>query len=100
VSFEYARPQWQQGERRLRELAPAAREPAERAVDELVAELRRRLGSRFTAQELADLYEGSQRWAMPLAVRVAPGDPLAWEQWVVDAAFNRYLRDSADWPLA
>lgn len=99
MTLEYARPHWQEGERRLRQLGPST--PAlQRVVDQIVAELRRRLGSRFSAQELADLYEGSQRWAMAIALRAAPDEPVAWEHWVVDAAFNRYLRDSVDWPLS
>jgi hypothetical protein len=96
--LEYAQLQWQDGERRVRELEPRIRRLVERVVTQLVAELRRRLGSRFTAQELADLYEGSNRWTMPLAVRAAPDEPVAWEQWVADAAFARYLRECAEWP--
>ena len=73
IELEYARQLWHDGQRRLRELDPDSRRAVDRVVDALVAELRRRLGSRFTAQELADLYDGSQRWTMALAVRVAPG---------------------------
>jgi hypothetical protein len=36
---------------------------------------------------------------MALAVETAPAEPVAWEQWVADAAFGRYVRDAADWPL-
>ena len=97
--LEYARLQWQDGERRLRELPPETRRPFERVLERLVAELRRRLGSRFTAQELADLYDRSNAWTMPIAIATAPSEPVAWEQWVADAAFNRYLRDASDWPL-
>ncbi len=89
---------WQEGERRLKEIGPGPRRHVERVLATILAELRRRLGSRFTAQELANLYDGSQSWTMALAVRLAPDEPLAWEQWVADAAFNRYLRDSVDWP--
>jgi hypothetical protein len=98
--LDYVRLRWQDGERRLGELPPATRVPVERVIVDLVAELRRRLGSRFSAQELADLYDGSERWTMTRAVQTAPREPIAWEQWVADAAFNRYLRESADWPLA
>jgi hypothetical protein len=97
--LEYDRLQWQDGERRLRELPPERRRPFDRVLERLVAELRRRLGSRFTAQELADLYDGSNAWTMALAIEIAPGEPVAWEQWVADAAFNRYLRDASDWPI-
>ncbi len=39
---------WQEGQRRLREAAPADRPALERVVDELVVQLRRRLGGPFT----------------------------------------------------
>jgi hypothetical protein len=97
--LEYARLQWHDGERRLRELPPDGRRAFDRVLERLVAELRRRLGSSFTAQELADLYDHSNAWTMPLAIETAPAEPVAWEQWVADAAFNRYLRDASDWPI-
>jgi len=90
---------WQDGERRLRDLGPVERRRVDPVVDAIADELRRRLGGRFTAAELAGLYDGAERWTMTLAVRLAPEEPLAWEQWVADAAFNRYVRDSVDWPL-
>jgi len=97
VSYESAIYQWQQGERRLRG-APAERGPLlERVTESLVAELRRRLGGRFTAQELVELYDGGTAWCLQAAMKVAPEDPWAWEAGVVvDAAFGRYLRESAD----
>ena len=97
--LDYTRLRWEEGDRRLRDVAPPARRSVERVVDQTVAELRRRLGGAFRAQELADLYEDSSAWTMALAVRTAPKDPIAWEQWVADAAFARYLRDATDWPL-
>jgi DNA-binding transcriptional regulator YdaS (Cro superfamily) len=98
VSFETAIYQWQQGERRLAG-APARRAAAlERVTAALVAELRRRLGGRFTAQELVELYERGTAWALQVAMRLAPEDPWAWEAGVVvDAAFARYLREAADY---
>ncbi len=98
MSFETAIYQWQQGERRL-QAAPALRRPAlERVGDALVAELRRRLGGRFSAEELVDLYEGGTTWCLQLAMKLAPEDPGAWEAGVVvDAAFARYLREAADY---
>jgi hypothetical protein len=97
--LEFSRRLWEEGERRARELPAAGRRGVDRVIEQLVAELRRRLGSAFTAAELAELYQGSSAWTMALAVRVAPEEPLAWEQWVADAAFGRYLRDATDWPL-
>jgi hypothetical protein len=96
--LEYTEYLWLEGERRVRELpAGAARRPFDRVLDELVAELRRRLGSTFSRAELAELYRSSHPWTMALAVRVAPNEPTAWEQWVADAAFNRYVRGASDW---
>ena len=76
--------QWDQGARRLRE---ADSREANRRVNLVLAELRRRLGSTFTAQELADHYGEGTGWADELA---------GMESWVVDAAFHRYLREARD----
>jgi len=54
-----------------------------RATESLVEELRRRLGSRFTLEELADLYAASPDLG---------SDPA----WLVDAAFWRYAREATD----
>jgi hypothetical protein len=97
--IEYTRLLWEEGERRLREVPADRSRPLERVVERLVAELRRRLGGAFTARELAELYDGSSAWTMAVAVQASPKDPLAWEQWVADAAFNRYVRDASDWPI-
>ena len=98
MSFENALYQWQQGERRL-QAAPAERARLlEGVTDGLVAELRRRLGGRFTAEELADLSEAGTSWCLQVAMRIAPEDPWAWEAGVVvDAAFGRYLREATDY---
>jgi hypothetical protein len=98
VPFENAIYQWRQGERRLA-AAPAAHRPLlERVTATLVSELRRRLGGRFSADELVELYDGGTSWCLQAAMKVAPDDPWAWEAGVVvDAAFYRYLRDAADY---
>lgn len=96
--FENAIYQWQQGERRLREAPPERRALLERIAEILVAELRRRLGGRFSAEELAQLYERGTSWCLQLAMDTAPNDPWAWDSGtVVDAAFGRYLREAADY---
>jgi len=98
VAFETAIFQWQQGERRLREAPPERRALLERVTDTLVAELRRRLGGRFSADELVQLYEAGTAWCLQVAMKLAPDDPWAWEAGtVVDAAFARYLREAADY---
>jgi hypothetical protein len=97
-SFDNAIYQWQRGERRLRDAPPERGPLLERVVGVLVAELRRRLGGRFSAQELADLYESGTGWCMQAAMNVAPDDPWAWDSSVVvDAAFDRYLREASDY---
>jgi hypothetical protein len=98
VSFETAIYQWRQGERRL-QAAPAERRALlERVSDALVAELRRRLGGRFSADELVSLYEAGTAWCLQVAMTLAPEDPWAWEAGTVtDAAFGRYLREAADY---
>src|SRR5271168_3366368 len=98
MSFESASYQWHQGERRL-SAAPAERVSLlERVIDALVAELRRRLGGRFSTEELVELYDSGTSWCLQVAMKLAPEDPWAWEAGVVvDAAFARYLREAADY---
>jgi hypothetical protein len=98
VPFESTAYQWQQGERRLRDAPPERRRLLERVVEGIVAELRRRLGGRFLAEELAELYEAGTGWCLQLAMTLAPEEPWAWEAGVVvDGAFARYLREAADY---
>ena len=98
MAFETAIYQWQQGERRLRSAPPERVSKLERVTDSLVAELRRRLGGRFSADELVELYDGGTAWCLQVAMKAAPEDPWAWEAGVVvDAAFGRYLREAADY---
>jgi hypothetical protein len=96
--FENAIYQWRQGERRLRAAPPERRVLLERIANALVAELRRRLGGRFSSEELAELYESGTSWCLQLAMDAAPEDPWAWDSGVVvDAAFGRYLREATDY---
>ena len=98
MSFENANYQWQQGERRLRAQPPERRRTTERVTEALVAELRRRLGGRFSSDELVELYEQGTSWCQQVAMNVAPQEPSAWDAAVVaDAAFARYLREAADY---
>lgn len=90
--------QWREGERRLQASAPDRKPTLERVSARLVGELRRRLGGRFTAAELADLYDRGTAWCLQSAMAAAPEDPWAWDSGVVvDAAFGRYLREAADY---
>ena len=98
MSFETSLEQWREGERRLAE-APAYQQDAlERVTRRITAELRRRLGGAFTAEELSDLYEEQGTdWTMDIAVDAAPEHPYAWDARVVaDAAFARYVRGAVD----
>lgn len=97
-AYDTAAYQWQEGERRLRASDPAERRVLERIVDRVVADLRRRLGGRFTTDELVGLYEErGTTWVMEIAARVAPEDPWAWDpRTVADAAFARFLREAED----
>ncbi len=98
MSFENAIYQWRAGERRLAAAPPERALQLERVTEALVAGLRRRLGGRFSAQELVELYERGTSWCLQVAMTVAPEDPWAWEAGVVvDAAFARYLREASDY---
>jgi hypothetical protein len=96
--FENAIYQWQQGERRLGRAAPERVALLERVTGALVAELRRRLGGRFSSEELVELYGKGTAWCLQVAMEEAPEDPWAWDSAVVvDAAFGRYLREAVDY---
>jgi hypothetical protein len=92
-ALENARFQWEEGERRLRESETPRRAALERAAAMVLDELRRRLGSRFTLEELSDLYAGSSDWASEVARRAFAGTESSW---IVDAAFARYAREASD----
>jgi hypothetical protein len=87
--------QWEEGYRELQALAdPRARRLADRVVDAVREELRRRIGPTFTAAQLADLYGRGTDWCQQVAIDVAPAveDP----QSLADAAFWLYLRGAGD----
>ena len=95
--LEVARFQWLEGERRLA-AAGSERRACEAVTDKIVAELRRRLGGPFLAEELADLYSEGTDWCLMLAMAAEPNEPRAWDAaTVVDAAFGRYLREAGDY---
>jgi hypothetical protein len=90
---------WLEGRRRLAEADPADRAAMERVTDEIVFELRRRLGGPFMADDLARLYvEQGTDWCFEIATRVAPRTPAAWDMTTVaGAAFARYARQASDY---
>jgi hypothetical protein len=90
---------WREGQRRLSQADPRVRPVLERVTDEIVGELRRRMGGTFTTEELARYYgEEGTDWCFDIAVRVAPGVPEAWDlTTVAGAAFARYVRGASDY---
>jgi hypothetical protein len=99
---ESSRQQWDEGERRLaheeadRDRARELRELVELVVDDL----RRRLGSAYTVDELDELYLASGDWVrdtvedgLATRPRVALGDAAL----VQDAAFAAYARGAVDY---
>ena len=93
-ALENALFQWEEGERRLRDADAARRGPLERAAGQVVDEIRRRLGSRFSLEELSELYADSGDWASEVARRTFAGTESSW---IVDAAFARYAREASDY---
>ena len=101
VRFEDLIGLWEEGQRRLAGAEPAERPVLERVVDELVAQLRRRVGGQFGTEELARLYlEQGTDWCFQIATRVAPDTPSAWDMTTVaGAAFARYVREAVDFSV-
>ena len=88
--------QWEEGRRTLQAIEdPRERRLADRVVDALREELRRRIGPTFTAAELADLYGKGTDWAQQVAIDVAPTIESE-SQLLADAAFWLYLRGATD----
>ena len=98
LRFDEAFGLWREGERRLAQADPDVRPGLERVTEELVNELRRRVGGTFTTDELARFYgDHGTDWCFDIAIRVAPGNPEAWDlTTVVGAAFARYVREASD----
>lgn len=88
--------QWEDGWRQLQAIDdPRARRMADRVVDAIREELRRRIGPTFSAAELAGLYGEGTDWAQRIALDVAPAME-ADSQSLADAAFWLYLRGATD----
>lgn len=86
--------QWEDGERRLRNTPEPARSQLERAGMVVLDELRRRLGSAFSVEELAEFYARDVDWAFDIAQSEGAGTDASW---VVDAVFSRYAREAANY---
>jgi hypothetical protein len=88
--------QWESGKRRLDEIDdPRERRQADRVVEAIRDELRRRIGPTFSAEELAALYGEGTDWCQQVAIDVAPAIEHE-AQALADAAFWLYLRGATD----
>jgi hypothetical protein len=88
--------QWEEGRRAWQAISePRQRRMADRVVDAIREELRRRIGPTFSAAELADLYGQGTDWCQQVAIDVAPGVESD-AQALGDAAFWLYLRGAKD----
>jgi hypothetical protein len=87
---------WESGRRAFESIEdPRQRRMADRVVDAVREELRRRIGPTFSAAELADLYGTGTDWAQQIAIDVAPAVESE-AQSLADAAFWLYLRGAMD----
>ncbi|HEV7616352.1 MAG TPA: hypothetical protein VGO36_08985 [Solirubrobacterales bacterium] len=88
--------QWEEGYRALQAIDdPRQRRLADRLVDAVREELRRRIGPTFSADELAALYGLGTDWCQQIAIDVAPAAEGE-AQSLADAAFWLYLRGAGD----
>ncbi len=88
--------QWEEGARELAAIAdPRQRRLADRVVNAIRVELRRRIGPTFSSEQLADLYGQGTDWAQQIAIDVAP-DAADDAHILADAAFWIYLRGAGD----
>src|ERR1700760_4980170 len=89
--------QWEEGARELASIDdPRERRLADRVIDAIRVELRRRIGPTFSAEELADLYGEGPDWAQQIAIDVAPAAADD-AQSLADAAFWAYLRNAGNY---
>lgn len=99
AAVETARQEWEEGHRRFRE---EARDPRRGRwllayLEQITAELRKRIGTTFTLAELTDAYAGVEDWAREaLAESGAPGWPRD-VTLVADEAFHLYARGATDY---
>ena len=90
--------QWEEGHGAVERLRddPRAYRGARRAVDAIRDELRKRIGSTFQAEQLANLYAEGTDWAEAIVVRLGASslpDPAT----LADAAFWQHLRGASDY---
>jgi len=95
AEVESARREWADGHRRVLD------EHDERLlaqVEEVAAELRRRVGGTFTLRELAEAYVGAERWSRAVVAERAPAPGWPRTLSLVEAAaFHQYARGAQDY---
>ena len=95
-----ARREWEDGSRRFLDEArdPARADALHRQRDAVTEELRRRVGGTYTLAELAEAYEGSERWVLQVVEERAPSRGWARSaSMAADAAFHAYSRGAQDY---
>jgi hypothetical protein len=99
VEIELARQEWEQGRRRVERTSsdPAMFDRLNTQVEIVMAELRRRVGQTFTLEELAEAYEGADRWAREVLHDALPDEVSSETSTVADAAFCLYARRAYDY---
>lgn len=98
-AVETARQEWEEGHRRFREEVRDSRRGRWLLshLEQVTAELRRRIGTTFTLAELAAVYDDVEDWAREaLAESGAPGWPRD-VTLVSDEAFHSYARGAIDY---
>ena len=101
--IDASRQLWEDGARRLdaEDGDPIRHAQLWTLVDTMLAELRRRLGQRFTLDELVALHSGAaEDWARELLIESLPEEPrvgAADVTVVLDAAFHLYARGALDY---
>jgi hypothetical protein len=98
-TVDLAMMEWEQGLRRLERLdVTPQREAVYRAVvDEIAAELMRRMGHSFTLEDLAREYADSASWTRGVAQRTTEAVWAHDLTIVADAAFARFARGASDY---
>ena len=100
VALETARAEWEEAHRRLDSYSDQP-EVYARLLDQVEAvtdELARRVGQTFTLAQLAEAYDGADRWSRDAVAERAPGPGWPRTLSVVEGeAFHRYQRGAVDY---
>jgi hypothetical protein len=99
AAVETIRREWEDGHRRLNELADddTLYERLMAQVEVVIDELRRRVGETFTLAELAGAYGEADRWGREALEERGPPRSYRDAALVGDAAFYLYARGASDY---